>query len=370
MAPWYDMLEPGLAVSHHPRDESFPPDGPFRAILNVCDPCDPPYTRRLGPAIHFVRRAFADCWPVPFPWLVAAVLELAELRRCGLPTLVHCEGGRSRSPTVIALYWMARDGLDWPTAIDRIRGIRPSVDLDPEGPSRLVKGRMRDRVADCVREYLRGDLSLLSTYRQRADSFALACRQPASSRRPPGGEWDLIEDGLAIGDSLTSWPVLVRLGFDRVLVVGAGRAALAGGGLPAGLQAEAFDIPEGPAIDPAAIDPAVARLDLWRRQGSRVFLTGADIDFFAVVAACVWLMRSRGWDEASAIWYIGTRRGAIGRYLDILLGVDLEDLAGYPGRFGHRPAPLGPNLTQPLVANSRQESLSRSLGRIEPPARG
>ena len=58
-----------------------------------------------------------------------------------------------------------------------------------------------------------------------------------------------------------------------------------------------------------------------------MFLTGSVQDFFAVVVACVWLMRSRGWDEASAILYVGSRRDSIWRYLDILQDVGLEDLA-------------------------------------------
>jgi Dual specificity phosphatase, catalytic domain len=107
----YDLLEPGLALSAAPHSASDLADASFAAILNVCDFGTPRYARGLRPDIELVRRPINDEYPVPLPSLILATLELADLRRRGLTTLVHCNAGQSRSPSIVALYWMARDGL-------------------------------------------------------------------------------------------------------------------------------------------------------------------------------------------------------------------------------------------------------------------
>jgi hypothetical protein len=38
-------------------------------------------------------------------------------------------------------------------------------------------------------------------------------------------------------------------------------------------------------------------------------------------------MEARAWDAASAIWYVGSRRPSIGRFLGLLAEVNLESLA-------------------------------------------
>ena len=134
MPIFFDQLEPGLCLSAAPSSADLAAS-PFAAILNVCDIDAPPYT--VPASTRLIRQAFEDNLPAPFPFIHAAVLELADCRGSDLTTLVHCQAGQSRSPTVVALYWMGRDGLSWPAAIERIRAVRPMVQPHPF----LVSGR-------------------------------------------------------------------------------------------------------------------------------------------------------------------------------------------------------------------------------------
>jgi hypothetical protein len=77
----YDQLEPGLALSAAPETSDELADVPFGAVLNVSD-CRPPrYATGLHPGLLIVRWPFEDSIPAPLPFLTAAVLELADLRR-------------------------------------------------------------------------------------------------------------------------------------------------------------------------------------------------------------------------------------------------------------------------------------------------
>jgi hypothetical protein len=319
MTPLFDVLEPWLALSHYPEDANALRGGGFRAILNVCDFGEPSYAHGLGAGVRVIRRPFEDCWPVPFPWLADATLALADLGQRGVPTLVHCHGGRSRSPTVVALYWMARDGIDWRTAVARLRQCRPHIDLDPEGHSRLVSSSTRDRVVESVRAFLRGDAALLAQFRNRAQDLTNRCEQRVADPAAAVGDWNLIEEGLAIGQSIDAWPILARHGFDRILIAQSAPASPLGGPLPSGPPLATYTFPEGETVDPTVLSAAVGQLHRWRRQGHRVFVLGPGQDFFAVLTAVGWLVQSRDWDAASAIWYIGSRRQQVGRYLEMLM---------------------------------------------------
>jgi protein-tyrosine phosphatase len=323
----YDSLEPGLALSHHPGDATALQSCEFQAILNVCDFGEPSYASAAGPDIRIIRYPFEDCWPVPFPWLLGATLELADLRRRDVPTLVHCHAGRSRSPTVVALYWMARDRIDWRTAVTRLRRYRPDIDLDPDGGSRLLSHLTRDRAVELIQAFLQGDTNLLQHFRDRAQDFTRVCERRLADLAPREADWNLIDDGLAIGQSLAPWPVLAREGFDRILITQAYPDSPTGASLPAEVPTEVYTFPEQETVEMTVLRGAVQQLDQWRRQGHRVFVIGPDQDFFAVTTACVWLMRSRCWDAASALWYLGSRRQRICFYLEILMEAGLEELA-------------------------------------------
>ena len=85
----YDLLEPGLALSAAPESDGELAGLPFDAILNVADWGSPRYATDLCSDLHLVCRPFEDSVPAPLPFLTEAVLELAELRRRNLATLMH-----------------------------------------------------------------------------------------------------------------------------------------------------------------------------------------------------------------------------------------------------------------------------------------
>jgi protein-tyrosine phosphatase len=322
----YSVLEPGLALSAHPQDAASLADLPFQAVLNVCDFGEPSYVRRLPSQTRVVRRPFEDGWAVPFPWLVAAVLELADLRGRGVRTLVHCHLGRSRSPTVVALFWMARDDIDWQTAVARLEAQR-RCHLRPDGQSPLVDASARSRALEVVRAFLRGEAELLRRFREKAERFTSACQGRSPDPAPRGGDWNLVEDDLAVGEGIPAWPVFTAYGFDCILIVRAAEGSPVPGALPPGAPTAVHTFPVEGALNAGVLRAPVQQLEEWRRQGRRVFVLGPSEDFFAVVVACVWLMESRGWDAASAIWYVGSRRPGIYRLLELLSEVNLESLA-------------------------------------------
>jgi hypothetical protein len=104
----------------------------------------------------------------------------------------------------------------------------------------------------------------------------------------------LIDEGLAIGDSLAAWPSLARLGFGRILVAQAYPDSAVAASLPAEVPSRVCTFPEKATVERSVLLPAVDQLDRWRRQRLGVFVVGPAQDFFAVTAVCVWLMRSRG----------------------------------------------------------------------------
>lgn len=64
--------------------------------------------------------------------LYSAVMSLAGLIWDGHTVLVHCHEGRSRSPTVVATYLVAKE--EWPSielALDFLHSCRPVVNPEP-----------------------------------------------------------------------------------------------------------------------------------------------------------------------------------------------------------------------------------------------
>jgi len=117
----FGLLEAGLAISGKPDSAEAVRRTPFDKILNLCDFERPGHAlgRRAG-SRRCVGRSMTRC-RCPRPPLTLAVLDLAALRQGGATTLVHCAARRSRCASVIALYWMARDGLGWEAALARLQ---------------------------------------------------------------------------------------------------------------------------------------------------------------------------------------------------------------------------------------------------------
>lgn len=283
----FDLLEPGLGLSAAPESAADLAGTPFRAVLNVSDATEPEYACTLPADMHFVRCPFADGMPAPRPFLACAVLELAALRRQGIPTLVHCQHGQSRSPTVVALYWMARDNISWTEAVARIARRRPRVEPHPW----LTDTASRQAVLDLARSSLQGDEAALRSAREQ-----MRCLLQADAHRAPQpdamlGNWDLIDEGCGLGAPPRS-PRELELHFDRLLNVAA------------------HGLRDQEPVPPPQVVAAVRQLHDWRRLGQRVYVHCAEGRSLSGLIVCLVLMVERGWDYASALWYVrGRRRG-------------------------------------------------------------
>lgn len=117
------FVEERIGLSSCPGSPDDVDELPFDTIVNVCHFEKPPYLDDGPGGKTIVQWPFQDSLLAPGLPLRAAVLELAHAWRNGKNVLVHCQEGRSRSPTVIALFLMARDGLSWSAAVDRLSRI-------------------------------------------------------------------------------------------------------------------------------------------------------------------------------------------------------------------------------------------------------
>lgn len=252
-----------------------------------------------------MRRPINDIYPVPLPYLSLAVLELVDLRMRGVPTLVHCQAGRSRSPTIIALYWMARDGMDWDSALARVTDVRPIVDPNPF----FRNEQSRAIILAEVRRLLAGDVGMLRQARDRRmkllQQFA---DRPTDIAHEDDGR-NLVADRLAIGGSDASGQSLHEAGVRDVVLVGdiVGEATMST--FPAG---ESPDVHRLPCDSAADLLRATARIgDLWRRglqDGRTVCVLSGGDERAGTVALCSTLMSLNERDRATALWYVGSRR--------------------------------------------------------------
>lgn len=310
MTHTFDVIEPGLALSGAPA--TLPAGSPFQVILNVWDPTPPAYAARLPAEVALVHEPFEDGLPVPVAFARRAVLELANARRGGLFTLVHCQAGQSRSPAVIALYLMARDGLSWGEACARIKARRPFVDPHPQ----LLDQDTRSAVVAAVRRFLAGDDAILTGAREDAERLRRTDRE--RSHLPPGGpsDWSFIEDGLGCGSSSVPRRELVRAGFRGFLTLGTPhrRAALnesAGGDSTPhdrGLQQSAVGLRETEPVDTQELAAVVELVRRWRGASVPSFVACTDGRSLSALVLALFLMVERGFDFAGAMWFIRRRR--------------------------------------------------------------
>jgi protein-tyrosine phosphatase len=298
----FDMLEPGLALSGKPEGHVAPTE--FEVILNVCDPEPPAYARGLPAHVRLIRHAFEDSLPVPRPFLRAAVFELADCRRRELSTLVHCHMGQSRSPTVVALYWMARDGISWDAALRRLQAARPQCQPHPL----LADSRTRDSVAEGARRVIAGDTSILQAACSHAAALQAAHQCRGGDFAPRRLDWDWIENGLACGSSPRSVEELVERGFAGFLNLDVCASLPYAKSLPPTAQCTTLSIRDDKAVQPARLREAVAVLQRWRAEGRAVFVHCTDGKSRSALVLAAYLMIDRNWDFASALWYIRLRR--------------------------------------------------------------
>ncbi len=298
----FDTLELGLALSATPQTASEILGDGFEAVLNVWDNDQAPYLFGLPALVQVVQQPIEDGIPAPAAFLRRAVLELAEFRRRELWTLVHCQQGQSRSAAVIALYWMARDGIGWDEALLRMRAVRPQVQPHPK----LVNLETRDAIVQSVQEYLAGNHSLLMNARMEAKELTIADEE----RGPPyeARGWSLIETGLGCGSAPLQTAELTRTGFSRLLNVAGGEISGFGMRLPPEVEAMELALAETSPVRPEVLAEAVWHLRAWRQEGHDVFISCTDGKSRSVLVVALSLMIDRGWDFPAAMWYIRKRR--------------------------------------------------------------
>jgi len=119
-------VAPGLFLSGEP-DES----GPLivrgiQNVLAVAQEC-PDWHLRGVPGLRIAHVGFEDWVPMPRAQTTRVLRTLRELLQRG-PTLVHCGIGVSRSPSVIALYWIATGVVrTFAEGVARLQALRPCV---------------------------------------------------------------------------------------------------------------------------------------------------------------------------------------------------------------------------------------------------
>jgi protein-tyrosine phosphatase len=298
----FDMLEPGLALSGAPGGD----EGvlPFDVILNVCDPEPPAYATRLPASVRLIRHAFEDNLPAPLPFIRAAVLELADCRRQELKTLIHCQAGQSRSPSVVALYWMARDSMSWDSAIHRARVARPQCQPHPL----LVGQQTRNSVVESARCFLTGDTSILEKARADTAALWLAHRERGTDEFARIWDWDVIEPGLACGSCPRAADELVRGGFTGFLNLDSLSSIPYLKAQPPDLQVATVTMRDDEAVLVSSLREAADIVRRWRAEGRGVFVHCSDGKSRSPLILAVYVMMDRGWDFASAMWYIRQRR--------------------------------------------------------------
>ncbi|WP_439631880.1 dual specificity protein phosphatase family protein [Gemmata sp.] len=302
MAFDFDTLEVGLALSGTPQAAREILSVGFEAVVNIWDTNHPPYLAGLPPLIKVLQQPIEDGIPAPVAFLRRAALELAHFQRRNLWTLVHCQQGQSRSATLVALYWMGRDGVSWDDAVARMRAVRPQVQPHPK----LVDGPTRDAVVQSVRRYLAGDEAELRRARMEAEDLRLA----DEDRGPPHAAktWSLIETGLGCGSAPLQPAELDRTGFTRLLNVAGGEISGFGMRLPEEVEAVELALAETSPVRSDVLAEAVWYVRAWRQAGHEVFVSCTDGKSRSVLVVALALMLDRDWDFAGAMWYIRKRR--------------------------------------------------------------
>jgi hypothetical protein len=126
----YARIEDGLYMG---RAASEPP-WRTRAVLNLCE-ADDPYVCE----VH-LHDPIPDAEPAPsLEWLRAKVDWIAEQRRAGRKTFVHCLNGVSRSGLVVTAFLMAEHSWTRDEALAFVRSKRPIARPNPAFMSLLAE---------------------------------------------------------------------------------------------------------------------------------------------------------------------------------------------------------------------------------------
>ena len=147
-----DLVEDGLYLS----GDSFTVEDlrrrKIRAVISVAREC-PDDRLAMDGSIQSTHFAFPDHVIMNLGMVESALRTLRALRRRGT-VLVHCGIGVSRSPTIIALFWMAEGKVEsYEEGIAKLKRIRPCV-----SPNRIVDGSVIGVVKRLRREWVGSDV--------------------------------------------------------------------------------------------------------------------------------------------------------------------------------------------------------------------
>lgn len=125
----YDTITPvapGLFLSGEPEEPGPLLDRGIQNVLSVARECPDVHLRGV-PGLRVTHIAFEDWVPMPRAQTTWVLQTLRRLLQAG-PTLVHCGIGVSRSPSVIALYWVATGVVaTFAEGVARLQALRPCV---------------------------------------------------------------------------------------------------------------------------------------------------------------------------------------------------------------------------------------------------
>lgn len=128
--PNYSLIEDGIYLGG--SLEKAPPG--VDAVLNLCEMKD-----SFEAEVH-LWEAIPDRAPAPdLKWLERMADFVEEQRTEGKTVFVHCFAGASRSATVLAAYYMRKNGWTRDEAIAFLREKRPQVRPNPAFMERLLE---------------------------------------------------------------------------------------------------------------------------------------------------------------------------------------------------------------------------------------
>jgi hypothetical protein len=147
---WFDRITPTVWLGGAPtyeRDYQFLLDNDIRAVLDM-------RAEREGDRAfydaHDITYKRLECLDATVPtqeqledgvgWVEAQVAD-------GRQVLIHCAKGRGRSATMLAAYLMHAEGMDYDTAHETMKAVRPLVKLEGRHKSRLADWLAHRRVS-------------------------------------------------------------------------------------------------------------------------------------------------------------------------------------------------------------------------------
>ncbi len=293
MAPRMHQIVPEITLASAPKEWSAVELAPFSAVLNVAGESASADRSRLAPGCEMILAPFEDNCPAPYPFLALACLELRRSIREGKHVLVHCQAGQSRSPTVVALYLMARDRLTWEEAVLLLRERRRMVDPHPL----LTNPHLRDRIVSVIQRYLDGEVPVRNSIMREREELLLADSRRTPEIVPKRGDWNLISEGLAIGSSPTNATNLQESGYCRTLCFNCSEPCATSEVTSFRGSEDSFDFSE----------PVELVLCSWA-SGETCYLRCSEGRHLSAAVGCLALMSVHGWDYGSAFWFVKRRR--------------------------------------------------------------